>query len=304
MKILIVHEVNYLAKIIYEFQILAETLSSLGHDVTIVDYDDSWRESKSQPLWELRTRVHENIHRTQSQSSVTVRRPGMIRVPLLSRISAAATTFFDVDRLLRSGRFDAVLMYGLPTVGVQTLISAKRRRIPIYFRSIDILHRLVPYPPLVPVTRAMEGFVYRRVDAITAVTPRLKQHVESYGVPGNRVDVLPSGVDAQMFKPGPCDVRNLAGWNIRPDDRIVLFMGTIYPFSGLDHVIRNWPQLLGQVPKAKLFIVGIGSDAERLKRIAAESAVADHVVFTGMQPYASLPDWIRCSEVCINPFDL
>ena len=37
MRILVVHEVNYLSKIIYEFQILPEILSILGHEVTIID---------------------------------------------------------------------------------------------------------------------------------------------------------------------------------------------------------------------------------------------------------------------------
>ena len=42
-KLLVVHEVNYLEKIIYEFQILPEILSILGHEVTIIDYNDSWK---------------------------------------------------------------------------------------------------------------------------------------------------------------------------------------------------------------------------------------------------------------------
>jgi hypothetical protein len=43
MRILVVREVNYLSKTIYEFQILHEILSLLCHSVTIVDYNDSWK---------------------------------------------------------------------------------------------------------------------------------------------------------------------------------------------------------------------------------------------------------------------
>src|SRR5437870_104333 len=43
MKILIVHEVSYLDKIVYEYQILPEMLSMLGHEMTVVDYDETWR---------------------------------------------------------------------------------------------------------------------------------------------------------------------------------------------------------------------------------------------------------------------
>jgi glycosyltransferase involved in cell wall biosynthesis len=48
----------------------------------------------------------------------------------------------------------------------------------------------------------------------------------------------------------------------------------------------------------------VGEDEARLRRLAAETGVADHVIFTGMMPYASLPGLIRSSDVCINPFEL
>src|SRR2546423_111867 len=144
MKFLVVHEVSYLSKIIYEFQILPEMLSILGHEVTVVDYDDTWNVSPDGSMLNLKTTVHCGVHRAYPEASVTVRRPGMIRAPLASRISAAVTTYFEIERLLEEERFNAVILYGLPTVGVQTLLLAHRYGVPVNFRSIDILHRLVP----------------------------------------------------------------------------------------------------------------------------------------------------------------
>src|SRR5262245_54754616 len=117
MKFLVVHEVNYLSKIIYEFQILPEVLSILGHEVTIVDYDDTWKANTNGNWMTLKTEVHEAVHRAYPQAAVTVRRPGMIRAPMVSRISAAVTTYFEIERLLDQERFDAVILYGLPTLG-------------------------------------------------------------------------------------------------------------------------------------------------------------------------------------------
>ena len=51
MKFLIVHEVNYLSKIIYEFQILPEILSIAGHSICIVDYDDTWQKESKRPMF-------------------------------------------------------------------------------------------------------------------------------------------------------------------------------------------------------------------------------------------------------------
>jgi glycosyltransferase involved in cell wall biosynthesis len=304
MKILIVHEVNYLKKIIYEFQILPEILSMLGHEVTIIDYDDTWKTSSNGEASSLKTRVHQRAHRAYDAASVTVVRPGMIRLPLVSRVSAAVTSGIEAYRFLRDYSPDGVLLYGLPTVGIQTLLAARQFGVPVIFRSIDILNQLVPSKVLVPVTRMMERYIYNRVDAVLTVTVHLKNHVLSYGVPESRVTVLPSGVDATMFSAGPRNHALLRNWGIGPDDPVILFMGTIYKFSGLDRVIRDFPRLLGRHPRTKLLIVGCGESEELLKKLTLESGIAGNVVFGGLQPYSALPDIIRSSDICINPFEL
>src|SRR2546425_5158875 len=124
MKILIVHEVSYLDKIIYEYQILPEMLSMLGHEITIIDYDETWRSHPpaDNRTIDLKTKIHAGINRAYNAASVTVRRPGMIRVPLLARVSGAITNGLEVRKVLAEAKPDAVLLYGLPTVGLQTVM--------------------------------------------------------------------------------------------------------------------------------------------------------------------------------------
>jgi glycosyltransferase involved in cell wall biosynthesis len=304
MKILVVHEVNYLKKIIYEFQILPEILNILGHDVTVIDYDDSWQAHRNGDRTRWSTRIHEGIHRAYPEASITVRRPGMVRVPVLSRISGALTSGLEVYRYVRDHSPDVVLLYGVPSVGVQTVLSARQFQIPVIFRSIDILNQLVPSRALIPATKVLERYVYNRVDAVVPVTLHLKNYVESFGVPESRVHVLPSGVDTTMFSPGARNDTLLNAWGIEPGDPVILFMGTIYKFSGLDRVIRDFPRLLARRPRAKLLIVGCGEGEPELKSLAAQTGVSGSIIFGGLQPYSALPDIIRSSDVCINPFDL
>jgi glycosyltransferase involved in cell wall biosynthesis len=176
--------------------------------------------------------------------------------------------------------------------------------VPVVFRAIDVTHELVPSALLVPVTRILEKFVFNAVDLNIALTPQLRSYILAYGVPEKRVRLLPSGVDAEMFCPGPRNNRLLAQWGVRPGDPVVLFMGTIYRFSGLDHVIEDYPRVLAQHPNAKLLIVGSGDDEPRLKAMTSAKGISDSVLFAGLQPYSLLPDVIRSSDVCINPFEL
>ncbi len=303
-RILVIHEVNYLSKIIYEFQILPELLSILGNDVEIVDYNDTWKTEKDGGWFNLRSVVHMNVHRAYPNASVTLRRPGQLRLPVVARISGALTAACEFVRAMKQRRPDVVLLYGLPTVGVQALLAARRFGIPVVFRAIDVSHQLVPNPVLVPITKVLEKFVFNSVDFNIALTPHLKDYILSYGVPEMNVRLLPSGVDAAMFSPGPRNDELMRGWGIEPGDPVILFMGTIYRFSGLDRVIEHFPEVLPKHPKARLLIVGNGDDEQRLRALAVTCGVERHVVFTGLQSYSLLPDVIRSSDLCINPFEL
>jgi glycosyltransferase involved in cell wall biosynthesis len=289
MRILVVHEVNYLSKTIYEFQILPEILSLLGHSVTVVDYNDSWRTERNGSGVVSPRQVYPAIHRAYDQARISLYRPAMIRLPGLSRISGAINSGMEVASLLQQSKFDAVLLYGLPTVGIQTLLAARAHGVPVAFRAIDVTHELVP-PALSLPTKMLESIVFNHADLNIALTPLLRNYIQAYDVPDGKMRLLPSGVDTEMFSPGPKTERR---------GPIVLFMGTIYRFSGLDRVIRDWKKLLAAHPRAKLLIVGAGEDQARLENMKAEN-----VIFSGMQPYSRLPEFIRSSDVCINPFEL
>jgi glycosyltransferase involved in cell wall biosynthesis len=107
-----------------------------------------------------------------------------------------------------------------------------------------------------------------------------------------------------MFSPGPRKAELLRDWGIDPHDQVILFMGTIYKFSGLDRVIEDFPRLLARHPRAKLLIVGCGEGETALKTLASQTGVSGSVVFAGLHSYAALPDIVRSSDICINPFEL
>ena len=304
MRILVVHEVSYLKKFVYEFQILSEMLSVIGHDVTVVDFDDTWFDDSSRPLLDLSSRRFESVNRVYRNSTVTLRHPGVIRAPIVSRLSGAVTCSIEVWNSLRESNFDAVLLYGVPTVGIQVLLATSFRNIPVFFRSIDISHKLVPSSILSVPTRIIEGLIYRHVAGVSALTPRMKKYVASYGVPVSMIDVLPGGVDTEMFSCGNRNDNLLARWGIGSSDRVILFMGTIYRFSGLFQVIREFPKLLKDWPEARLLIVGRGEDEIRLKSLTREAGLTGKVVFAGAVDYALLPDLIRSSSICLNPFEI
>ncbi len=301
MKILFVHEVDWLEKVVFEVHNIAELMSLAGHRVYAVDYPDSWRGWSLNPK-HLRTQRFENVSRAVPGGQVTLVRPGLIRIPGLSRLTAWCTTHRAVARLLKTEAIDVVVLYAVPTSGLQTLNLARRHRVPVVFRSIDILHRLVRYRWLKPLTRALERYVYRRAERILAIAPRYAGYVTEMGASEDKVELILLPVDTELFKPVPPSAELRARWGLADDAEIVLFIGTLFDFSGLDGFIAEFPKVLAAVPQARLLIVGDGPQRAKLEAIIRETGLQDKVIITGFQPYPTMPEYIGLADVCINTF--
>ena len=194
------------------------------------------------------------------------------------------------------------MLYSVPTNGLQTIHLAKKFNIPVVFRSIDILNMLMTYPALRPVTRYLEEKVYSKADMILTLTPTLSRYVIDMGANKNKVKLLPMPVDTDLFRPSSDTAEVRQKWGLSEQDQIIVFIGTLFEFSGLDTFINHFPQVVNEIPKAKLLIVGDGPQRPKLEAIIAELDLAKKVTITGFQPYHLMPKYINLATLCINTF--
>ena len=240
---------NWQTKVLYEFHNLPEHLSRLGHQVVVVDYDDSYKAGGLFSWGTLGTRIFPNAQRAYTDAKITLFRPGQITIPGLSRLTGAATSYIVVRRLIRDSAIDAVLLYSVPTNGIGTIRAAHCAGIPVLFRPLDILHELVPNRWLRLPTLWFEKQVYKRADRIVALTPKLGDYTVRLGARRDCMEVLKPGVDTDVFCPGEPDAQLMEQWGIRPDDLVVLFMGTLFEFSGMDSVLESFGQVVSEIPR-------------------------------------------------------
>ena len=300
--ILIVHEVDWLNKVVFEIHNTAEQMSLLGHQVFAIDYEDRWQRENIFNLLSLKTREFPNVSRTVPGASVHLIRPGFIRIPGVSRLSAAFTHYGEIRRVLKEKNIDVILLYSVPTNGLQTVYLARKLGIPVVFRSIDILHRLVRYPLLRPITRFLEKRVYLKVDKILAIAPRYVNYLLQMGVPEAKIKLVLMPIDTSLFRPREESGELRQKWGLAEGDKVIVFIGTLFEFCGLDRFISLLPGIVAEVPQARLLIVGDGPQRPKLERLIAKLNLERHVIITGFQPYPTMPQYINMAALCINTF--
>ena len=147
--------------------------------------------------------------------------------------------------------------------------------------------------------RWAEGGAWRAADRVLPVTRVLGRHVVDYGVPEERVAVIPNGINRAHFESAP-DVET-AKVRLGLQGRLVLgFTGFIRDWHGVDRVI-DWMATDDAPSNAHLLVVGDGPAREALERQARKLGLADAVTFTGVVHRDAVPAHVAAFDVALQP---
>lgn len=303
MRILVIHEVDFVTKVVYEWQEFPEALARAGHDVCVLDYDShsGWADLRRWGLGPKRTITSWRLDETTRFELLRMIGPP---IPGVRRIYAALASWTVMRRVFAECRPDAVLLYAVPTCGLAAVNAARRSGVPALFRSIDVLSQLVPRALGFGVD-VLERAVYSTCDGVLVANPRLTDYVHRMSGGTAKTSLLLSPIDTDLFTSSSharSEVRNRYG--IAPDARVVVFVGSLFRFIGLKRLLASWEHILSSVPDAHLLIVGGGPTETRLRRIANRLSHPASVTFTGMRPYHEIPDLISAADVGVCPFEI
>jgi D-inositol-3-phosphate glycosyltransferase len=158
-----------------------------------------------------------------------------------------------------------------------------------------------------PVERvAAELEIVNCADLILAATAEESDElIELYEADPGRVEIVPPGVDHQVFHPGDRAVARAA---VGLDDRpVLLFVGRIQPLKGAALAVRTFARVASLDPRAVLVVVGGPSGPDgpaelaRARQAAIDGGVADRVLFRPPVAHAALVDYYRAADVCLVP---
>lgn len=150
-------------------------------------------------------------------------------------------------------------------------------------------------------TRAMETFAFKQVDAVTTICEGLRADIVARGIPEEKVTVIPNAVDIEKFSVGGVTDEVLKAQLGLSNMRILGFVGSFYAYEGLDLLLAALPHMLARVQDVRVLLVGGGPQEDNLRQQARLLGIADKVVFAGRVPHEQVNRYYDLVDVLVYP---
>ncbi len=156
-------------------------------------------------------------------------------------------------------------------------------------------------PLLAILARQAERHAAQKADAIIVVSEITKNYLEKLGIPGQKIWVLPNGVNPEEFEGQEC-----VGWEIRRryhfGNRIVVgLLGNLRPWHGGDVLLRSAKLVMEEEPRLHFLIVGDGPSRAELAHFVSANGLEESVTFTGNVPHDEVPGYLSAMDIAVAP---
>ena len=146
----------------------------------------------------------------------------------------------------------------------------------------------------------------RAADRIISVTPQIATYLlDRYRCKQEKIEIVGNGVNTGKFYPiqdesvlSACRARV----GIRSGDKVLVFVGNLARWQGIETLIECSVELLLRNDGLKFLIVGGGPVEAALLEKARKAGVEKSFIFTGMVDYEEVPIYINIGDIGVAPF--
>jgi glycosyltransferase involved in cell wall biosynthesis len=226
-----------------------------------------------------------------------VRHPRFLYVPKVGRTLSGAlyAASLAAESWRRRGRVDVVLGAWAYPDGWAAIEIARMLDVPavVKLHGSDMNVVASMKGPRALLRRALP-----RAARVVAVSRALAQQAVELGVPADRVDVVPNGIDTALFFPRPRAAAR-AELAVAPTDRLVLYVGNLQRAKGVGDLLAAFELVASKDSRARLCIVGDGPLRRTCQRFGQRHSCRVRVV--GTQPMREVPRWLAACDVLALP---
>lgn len=293
MKILLATEtyLPYITGVSVSTDSIARYMVSRGHEVTLV-CPKPLAKGEVEPLKGL-TIVHvQSVPFTLYNLNATAYFPAAL---------AAA------ERLMKETKFDVVHIQEPGSIGVATLMKARKHHIPV----IGALHFIPEQIDRVlwgkfenvftPLINIYVRFIYNKYDEIMTPSFYFASYLKNIGVQ-KPINVVSNGTDTEKFHPGERSENLRKKLGFATSDFVYFFLGRIDRDKNVETLIRAMPFTDSEV---KLLVVGRGTEKRFLKSLARKLKVEHKIVWIDYIADSEMTDYYHAADAfsIMSPYE-
>ena len=223
------------------------------------------------------------------------------RYPLIPKLSERAH-----DRLMYLGvrgaitrrhherSFDVINAHWLYPDGVVAMQIGARLKLPVVLTGLgcDVNDDLK-----IPARRSRILAAAHAAAAVTTVSQPLADALREAGVPGDRITVIPNGVDTARFSLGDrAAARHTLGLGPNP---LVVCVSRLSHEKGVDVLIEAARTLAATSPAVQIAVIGEGPERPALTARIATAGLGERVRLVGAVPHAAVAVWMTAADAVV-----
>jgi len=202
--------------------------------------------------------------------------------------------FLHLLYLVRKHKIEIIHAHWLFPQGFQAALTSKLTQTPFIVTS----HGADIFATQGPTWFSIKKWVCDNAATVTAVSQAIKNEIHAK-LSSTRTEVIPMGVDSQIFSPQKRDDSLRKRYNIPAE--FLLFTGRLSEKKGVKYLIEAMPRVTSCYPHAKLLIVGKGELEKDLKEMTRRLGLDETIFFTGPLPNQELPALYATADLFIAP---
>jgi glycosyltransferase involved in cell wall biosynthesis len=236
---------------------------------------------------DILTRRYPGLARFEFIDGVPVYRLPVFKIKALASLTFTLTAVPVIRRL----HPDIIHAHGLLSPTTTAVLAKRLFGIPVVSKSLrggilGDLERLRKNP----FGHRRFNMLQKHVDMFITISNEIKDELVNNGISPERCTFIPNGVKLDRFQPVSKSDKSLLRKQLElPEGPLVIFAGRLEMEKRVDQLIQIWLEVQKRYTDAHLLILGAGTQAEKLKRMAGEG-----ILFGGLvddtTPYLQTAD--------------
>jgi len=215
----------------------------------------------------------------------------------LNYLSSLPTASRIASKIIKDHGIDYVYAY-MPGIGSSLPAMRVQSRYKIKF-VLDFADIHVFVRP-----KRIANSSFQKADKIIAITNYLKDDLLKGNISEKKIHIIPNGVDLELFNPAKYSETDVS--RIRESfgsKYLLVFSGSL---QDLNLIINSAKDVIEKIPDVKYIIIGDHRDPNRTRDVweakVKEKGLSKNFIFLGRKPREEIPQYIMCSDICLDSF--